>query len=64
MPKKVFQTLSGEVVQVTAKSVLFENDANGLQTWIPRCVCIDGDVLNVGDIDVIIATWWLELCTR
>lgn len=56
MSKKVFQTLSGEVVQVTAKSVLFENDANGLQTWIPRCVCIDGDVLNVGDSDVIIAT--------
>lgn len=58
-----YETLSGEIIRVTDKAILFENDANGQQTWIPRSVCLDGDALNVGDSDVIIKTRWLENLT-
>lgn len=52
-------TLTGEVVQTTDSAVLFATD-DGTEFWVPRSVCLDGHWLNRGDVDIIVATWWLE----
>lgn len=33
---------------------------DGVEHWVPRSVCLDGDALAVGDDDLIVADWWLE----
>lgn len=60
MKTKLGQTiLSGDVTKVTDGAVLFEQ-ADGTETWIPRSVCIDGEDVEVGDSDLIVADWWLD----
>jgi hypothetical protein len=51
-------TISAEITRATDKAVLVEID--GEQHWIPRSVCLEGDMLDVGDTDIIVADWWLE----
>lgn len=51
-------TLTGLIMKSTEDAVLFLLE--GDEKWIPRSVCIDGDTLEDGDEDVIVANWWLE----
>lgn len=51
-------TLEAVVTRTTEKAVLVEIDGN--EIWIPRKVCLDGDALDVGDDDLVVADWWLE----
>lgn len=51
--------LTGEVVRATSYAVLFR-DESGREWWIPRSVCLDGDSLDEGDTDLVVATWFCE----
>lgn len=51
-------TIHAEITKATAKAVLVVIE--GGEHWIPRSVCLDGDALDVGDDDLIVADWWLE----
>lgn len=51
-------TIHAEITRTTDKAVLVTMD--GENHWIPRSVCLDGDALEVGDDDLIVADWWLE----
>jgi hypothetical protein len=51
-------TIHAEIRKATEKAVLVEID--GTEHWIPRSVCLDGDSIDVGDDDLIVANWWLE----
>lgn len=52
-------TLSGEVTKTSRSAVLFVMD-DGTELWVPRSVCLDGDSLDEGDTDLVVADWWLE----
>lgn len=51
-------TIHAEVIRTTDKAVLILHD--GEEHWIPRSVCLEGDALETGDEDLIVADWWLE----
>lgn len=51
--------LVGEVLRVSPRAVLFRTDT-GIETWIPRSVCLDGDTIDVGDTDLVVAEWFCE----
>ncbi|MGF7007180.1 hypothetical protein [Aminobacter sp. BE322] len=49
------QTLSGDVVKVTDGAVLFVTD-DGSEFWVPRSVCLDGQAIDEGDTEIIVAS--------
>lgn len=51
-------TIHAEITKATGKAVLVVIE--GDEHWIPRSVCLDGDALETGDEDLIVADWWLE----
>lgn len=51
-------TIHAEIVDATDMAVRILHD--GEAHWVPRSVCLEGDALDVGDADVVIADWWLE----
>lgn len=51
-------TVEAEITRTTEKAVLAEID--GREVWAPRKVCLEGDMLDVGDTDIIVADWWLK----
>lgn len=51
-------TIHAEIIKTTEKAILILID--GGERWVPRAVCLEGDGLEAGDSDVIIADWWLE----
>lgn len=53
------RTIAGEVIKTTPKAVLVELLTGG-EHWIPRRVCLDGDVIDEGDTDLIVAEWFCE----
>lgn len=53
-------TLAGEVLIARPHSVLFRNDEDDREHWIPRAVCVDGDTLDEGDTDVIVGAWFVK----
>ena len=61
-----YVTLSGRVVRTTHAAILFKPDpdedveAIHNEIWIPRSVCMDGDVADDGDTDIAVKKWWLE----
>lgn len=52
-------TLSGHVDKTTDAAILFQPDT-GEEFWVPRRVCLDGDAVEEGDEDIIVADWWLQ----
>lgn len=52
-------TLSGHVDKTTDAAILFQPDT-GEEFWVPRRVCLDGDAVEEGDEDIIVADWRLE----
>ena len=52
-------TLEGLIEKTTDGAVLFL-PSTGKEFWIPRKVCLDGDSLDEGDEDVVVADWWLK----
>ena len=52
-------TLDGLVLKTTDAAVLWQ-PASGEEFWIPRRVCIQGDEIDDGDKDIIVADWWLR----
>lgn len=52
-------TLDGLVMKTTEGAVLWQ-PSTGDEFWIPRKVCIQGDEIEDGDEDIIVANWWLE----
>lgn len=51
-------TIEAEIIRATDAAVLV--DFEGREVWIPRSVCLEGDALDVGDTDMIVADWFLE----
>ncbi|WP_048647528.1 hypothetical protein [Nitratireductor soli] len=51
-------TIEAEITRATDAAVLVDLDDQ--EIWIPRSVCLEGDTLDVGDTDLIVADWWLE----
>ena len=51
-------TIEAEITRATDAAVLVELDDR--EVWIPRSVCLEGDALDVGDTDLIVADWFLE----
>ncbi len=51
-------TIEGwEVRRVTEKAVALVKEGTGPLaelTWVPRSMCMDGDALVIGDIDIIV----------
>jgi hypothetical protein len=61
MPRNV--TLSGvEVIDTTrlAVCVAWSAHSEDHTAWIPRSLCDDGDTLEAGDKDVVVATWFAD----
>lgn len=52
-------TLDGLVMKTTEGAVLWQ-PSRGDEFWIPRKVCIQGEEIEDGDEDIIVANWWLE----
>jgi hypothetical protein len=52
-------TLAGDVIRATDSAVLFERN-DGAEFWVPRRCCLQGDEVEVGDTDLVVADWWLE----
>lgn len=52
-------TLSGEVKRVTEGAILFDPE-DGDEFWLPRRVCLDGASVDEGDVDIVVADWWLK----
>ncbi|CDZ55051.1 hypothetical protein [Neorhizobium galegae] len=52
-------TLAGEVTKTTDGAVFFVQD-NGTELWVPRSVCLQGEDVDEGDTDLVVADWWLE----
>lgn len=50
--------LSGEIVRVTDKAILF-NDDSGTEVWIPKSL-IDEDEFSVGSADIEVESWFCE----
>lgn len=54
------RTLIGEVLRpTTERAVLFRLET-GVEKWIPRSVCLDGDVISEGDTELVVAEWFCE----
>lgn len=51
-------TLEAEITRTTDSAVLVDLDDREL--WVPRSVCLEGDALDVGDTDIIVAAWFAE----
>lgn len=51
-------TIQAEITKTTERAVLIVYEDE--EYWVPRSVCLDGDSLQVGDDDLIVADWWLE----
>lgn len=56
-----FQTIEGEVVKTTDRALLVYFASADQAIWVPRSNTEGGDVLEEGDTDPSIATWWLRL---
>ena len=46
-------TIAAEIIRTTDAAVLI--DFEDREVWIPRSVCLEGDTLDVGDTDLIVA---------
>lgn len=51
-------TIEAEITRATDAAVLVELEDR--EVWIPRSVCLEGDALDVGDTDLLVADWFLE----
>lgn len=63
MATPVWSTLSDvEVTAATEKAVLITWNEHGedFQTWVPRSVCQDGDMLDIGHKDLTVKYWFVE----
>lgn len=52
------ETVTGLVVRTSEKAVLFRTEH--AEVWVPRSVCVDGDLVNRGDTDLIVKSWFAE----
>ena len=53
-------TLDGLVLKTTDAALLWQPAEGGEEFWIPRKVCLQGDEIDDGDEDIIVADWWLK----
>ena len=51
-------TVEAEITRATDAAVLV--DLGDRELWIPRSVCLEGDALDVGDTDLIVADWYVQ----
>lgn len=51
-------TIEAEIIRATDAAVLI--DLGDREVWVPRSVCLEGDMLDVGDTDLIVADWFIE----
>lgn len=52
-------TLDGLVLKTTDEAILWQ-PVDDEEFWIPRKVCLQGDEIDDGDEDIIVADWWLD----
>ena len=53
------ETVTGLVVKTSEKAVLL-TIGNGVEVWVPRSVCVDGDTIDKGDTDLVVQSWFAE----
>lgn len=53
-------TLTGEVLRPSTHRAILFRCKNGSEHWIPRKVCLDGDTIDEGDTEIVVATWFCE----
>lgn len=51
--------VEGIVLSTTDAAVRFQID-HSREVWIPRKVCLKGNVIEDGDEDIAVASWWLQ----
>lgn len=51
-------TIEAEITRATDAAVLV--DFGDREVWVPRSVCLEGDALDVGDTDLIVADWYVQ----
>ena len=49
-------TVAAEVIRTTDAAILI--NYQGDEIWVPRKCCIQGDRIEEGDTDLMIARWW------
>jgi len=53
-----YVTLDGyEVVFATVKALRIRKDGTSTDLWVPRAHVMDGDTLDKGDTDIVVAKW-------
>ena len=48
------------VDQTTTRAVLLIDTTSGEKTWVPRSLCMGGDLLSPPMTDIIVATWFAD----
>jgi hypothetical protein len=56
----MFVPVDGSVTKVTAKAVLYVSKAAKTEHWIPRSVIEDGDDIEEGEQEMLVAEWFLD----
>lgn len=52
------RTIYCEVTMTTDDAVLVDHQDE--EFWVPRSVCLDGQSIEEGDSDLVVADWWLR----
>lgn len=53
------ESIDGEVIRTTERAVLVRCP-DKREVWVPRSVCLDGDMIEEGDTDLEVETWFAE----
>lgn len=54
------ETIEGVIIRTTDRAILLRLESNDEEVWIPRSVCINGDVLDEGDTDPDVEEWFVR----
>jgi hypothetical protein len=54
-----YEVLDDAIVVRTTDAAVLVNCA-GVEHWIPRSVCMDGDTLSEHDTDICVRSWFVD----
>jgi len=60
MTRQPLETVAirGEVTRTTSAAVMIRHTDSDRDVWVPRSILLDGDALDIGDIDIVCPTWF------
>jgi hypothetical protein len=58
--RDVYVVIPGDVIWETGRAILLEL-FDGRKVWLPRSVCLDGEVIEAGDRNPAVAWWFFEI---